>query len=165
MLSRGQYVGGLYDIGFDKPETHVIRKGNTLYYAFFAPHFAGPVTLRGLPPVSTASSTTFTTSRWEVSRDRKEELKVQFEKSLSWRQAAWSDSRGDPTQQSNVPELSEARTEETGRTLQDVSPRGKIGAPMPKVTVQIDPSVCILAANCVEIEPSCFRSARNPMSN
>jgi ferredoxin len=28
---------------------------------------------------------------------------------------------------------------------------------MPKVTVQIDPSVCILAANCVGIEPKLFQ--------
>ncbi len=33
-LSRGQYLN-LYDIGFDYPETHVIKKGNTFYYAFY----------------------------------------------------------------------------------------------------------------------------------
>ena len=48
MLSRGQYLGGLYDIGFDRPETHVIRKGNEMYFAFFANHWSGPVELRGL---------------------------------------------------------------------------------------------------------------------
>jgi len=48
MLSRGQYIGQLYDIGFDLPETHVIRKDQTLYYAFFAKHWKGPVELRGL---------------------------------------------------------------------------------------------------------------------
>jgi alpha-galactosidase len=48
MLSRGQYVGDLYDIGFDLPETHVIRKGGEMYYAFFAPHWKGPIELRGL---------------------------------------------------------------------------------------------------------------------
>ena len=42
MLSRGQYLGQLYDIGFDVPETHVIRKGQTLYYAFFANQWKGP---------------------------------------------------------------------------------------------------------------------------
>jgi alpha-galactosidase len=41
-------VGTLYDIGFDRPETHVVRKGGSLYYAFYAPRFRGPVTLRGL---------------------------------------------------------------------------------------------------------------------
>jgi alpha-galactosidase len=48
MLSRGQYLGQLYDIGFDVPETHVIRKDQTLYYAFFAKHWKGSVKLRGL---------------------------------------------------------------------------------------------------------------------
>jgi len=48
MLSQGQYLGQLYDIGFDLPETHVIRKNQTLYYAFYAEHWKGPVELRGL---------------------------------------------------------------------------------------------------------------------
>lgn len=48
MLSRGQYLGALYDIGFDKPEAHVIRKEDRLYYAFYAPEWDGPVELRGL---------------------------------------------------------------------------------------------------------------------
>jgi alpha-galactosidase len=48
MLSRGEYLGNLYDIGFDRPEAHVIRKGNSLYYAFFAPQHDGKIELRGL---------------------------------------------------------------------------------------------------------------------
>jgi alpha-galactosidase len=48
MLSQGQYVGGLYDIGFDVPEAHVIRKDQTMYYAFYAKHWKGPIELRGL---------------------------------------------------------------------------------------------------------------------
>src|SRR6202030_3203868 len=48
MLSKGQYLGQLYDIGFDVPETHVIRKDKTMYYAFFAKQWKGPVQLRGL---------------------------------------------------------------------------------------------------------------------
>jgi alpha-galactosidase len=47
-LSRGEYLGGLYDIGFDRPEAHAIRKGDTFYYAFFAPRFTGALELRGL---------------------------------------------------------------------------------------------------------------------
>ena len=47
-LSKGEYLGQLYDIGFDKPETHVIRKGQTMYYAFFARQWQGVVELRGL---------------------------------------------------------------------------------------------------------------------
>jgi alpha-galactosidase len=48
MLSHGEYVGDLYDIGFDLPEAHVIRKGPEMYYAFFARHWSGPIELRGL---------------------------------------------------------------------------------------------------------------------
>jgi alpha-galactosidase len=48
MLSKGQYLGQLYDIGFDAPETHAIRKGQTMYYSFFAKQWKGAVELRGL---------------------------------------------------------------------------------------------------------------------
>jgi len=48
MLSREKYIGGLYDIGFDVPETHVIQKGDTLHYAFYNPEWKGSITLRGL---------------------------------------------------------------------------------------------------------------------
>jgi len=48
MLSRGEYLGDLYDIGFDRPETHAIRKGGEMYYAFFARHWSGSIELRGL---------------------------------------------------------------------------------------------------------------------
>jgi alpha-galactosidase len=37
MLSRGEYLGDLYDIGFDLPEAHAIRKEQEIYYAFFRP--------------------------------------------------------------------------------------------------------------------------------
>ncbi len=48
LLSAGEYQGGLYDIGFDKPEAHCIKKDDALYYAFFAPEWKGKVSLRGL---------------------------------------------------------------------------------------------------------------------
>lgn len=48
MLSQGQYLGQLYDIGFDLPETHVIRRDQSMYYAFYAKQWKGPVDLRGL---------------------------------------------------------------------------------------------------------------------
>lgn len=48
MLPKGQYLGELYDIGFDKPEAHVVAKDGRLYYAFYAPKWDGPVELRGL---------------------------------------------------------------------------------------------------------------------
>ncbi len=47
-LSQGTYLGGLYDIGFDRPEAHAIAKDGRLYYAFYAPRFKGEVELRGL---------------------------------------------------------------------------------------------------------------------
>jgi len=48
MLSRGQYLGELYDIGFDRPEAHAIRKSANMYYAFYAPEWRGKIELRGL---------------------------------------------------------------------------------------------------------------------
>lgn len=48
MLPKGQYRGELYDIGFDKPETHAVEKDGRLYYAFYAKEWSGQVELRGL---------------------------------------------------------------------------------------------------------------------
>ncbi|SMD27110.1 glycoside hydrolase family 36 protein [Kibdelosporangium aridum] len=48
MLSTGEYRGELYDIGFDKPEAHVVAKDKTLHYAFYADRWHGKVELRGL---------------------------------------------------------------------------------------------------------------------
>jgi alpha-galactosidase len=47
-LPEGRYMGGLYDIGFDKPEAHAIAKDGRYYYAFYADRWDGPVELRGL---------------------------------------------------------------------------------------------------------------------
>ncbi|MFC6018130.1 glycoside hydrolase family 36 protein [Plantactinospora solaniradicis] len=48
MLPTGEYRGELYDIGFDKPEAHVVTKDGTLHYAFYADQWDGSVELRGL---------------------------------------------------------------------------------------------------------------------
>ncbi|MFH1068113.1 MAG: alpha-galactosidase [Candidatus Glassbacteria bacterium] len=50
-LSRGEYLN-LYDIAFDRPEGHVVRKDGRLYYAFFAERWprTRPLELRGLDP-------------------------------------------------------------------------------------------------------------------
>ena len=48
-LSQGSYRGELYDIAFDKPETHVVEKDGVLHYAFYAGEWKGLVALRGLP--------------------------------------------------------------------------------------------------------------------
>lgn len=47
MLSKGEYLN-LYDVVFDKPETHVIKKGENFYYAFYAEKWNGKIELRGL---------------------------------------------------------------------------------------------------------------------
>lgn len=48
MLPKGEYLGALYDIGFDKPEAHAISKDGAMYYTFYADQFSGKVQLRGL---------------------------------------------------------------------------------------------------------------------
>ncbi|WP_224994368.1 glycoside hydrolase family 36 protein [Cesiribacter sp. SM1] len=48
MLSKESYLGGLYDIGWELPETHVIQKGDTLHYAFYNQDWEGTVRLKGL---------------------------------------------------------------------------------------------------------------------
>lgn len=48
MLSTGNYLGGLYDIGYDYPEAYAIAKGDTLYYSFYNPDYKGTIDLRGL---------------------------------------------------------------------------------------------------------------------
>ena len=50
MLPQGAYRGDLYDIGFDKPEAHVVERSGRTYYAFYAPRWDGAVELRGLGP-------------------------------------------------------------------------------------------------------------------
>jgi alpha-galactosidase len=82
MLSKGQYIGGLYDIGFDKPETHVVRKGSAMYYAFYAPHWTGAVTLRGLPPGKYKVVDYVHDKPLGTVQGPKGELKVEFENSL-----------------------------------------------------------------------------------
>lgn len=48
MLPFGEYRGDLYDLGFDRPETHVVAKSERFYFAFFSPQHRGPIELRGL---------------------------------------------------------------------------------------------------------------------
>jgi alpha-galactosidase len=48
MLPKGEYLGRLYDVGFDRPEAHCIKKDDTMYYAFYADEWDGKVELRGL---------------------------------------------------------------------------------------------------------------------
>ncbi|MEC3966203.1 glycoside hydrolase family 36 protein [Flagellimonas halotolerans] len=48
MLSKGTYLGGIYDIGYDRPEGHLIQKDGIHYYAFYADTWNGPISLKGL---------------------------------------------------------------------------------------------------------------------
>ncbi|MCH8494809.1 MAG: alpha-galactosidase [Balneolales bacterium] len=58
-LAEGEYIGELYDIGFDRPETHVIKKNEHLFFAFYSDQdqgrfhdeystYVGSVEFRGL---------------------------------------------------------------------------------------------------------------------
>ena len=53
MLSKAEYLGHLYNIGFDKPEAYAIQKGDTLFYAFYEDDWNGMISLRGLMPNET----------------------------------------------------------------------------------------------------------------
>ncbi|MEW5871513.1 MAG: glycoside hydrolase family 36 protein [Chloroflexota bacterium] len=48
-LAEGEYLN-LYDLAYDQPEAHAIRKNGRIYYAFFASAFRGALDLRGLEP-------------------------------------------------------------------------------------------------------------------
>lgn len=59
MLSKEPYLGNLYDIGYDKPETHVIKKEGELYYAFYNSDWDGDITLKGLEEGTTYTVTDY----------------------------------------------------------------------------------------------------------
>jgi alpha-galactosidase len=82
MLSKGQYLGTLYDIGYDKPETHVIQKGDAMFYAFYGNDWNGKITLKGLKEGKyTVTDYENNTDLGEVSSS-KPEIKVSFKKHL-----------------------------------------------------------------------------------
>lgn len=47
-IAEGRLLGGLYDVGFDRPETYVISKGKVFYYSLFEEEYDGEFTFRGL---------------------------------------------------------------------------------------------------------------------
>ncbi len=81
-LVDGEYQGTLYDIGFDVPETHVIAKGRTMYYAFYATQFRGKVELRGLRPGRYRVRDYVNDRDLGEVRSPAAQLAVQFERSL-----------------------------------------------------------------------------------
>ena len=82
-LAKGQYIGALYDLGYDRPEAHVIQKGDTLFYAFYADDFNGTIELRGLPAKKTLTVYDYENAKnlGTVSSERPF-LKAQFKKHL-----------------------------------------------------------------------------------
>jgi len=79
MLPKGEYLGGLYDIGFDKPEGHAIRAGGRMHYAFYADSWSGPVTLRGLPDGEHRLTDSFTGASLGTVRGPAATLPARFE--------------------------------------------------------------------------------------
>ncbi len=78
-LSEGQYLN-LYDIAYYKPETHVIRRGSSFYYFFFAKgHFSGDVQLRGLTASMYKASNLYTGKFISMVPARTPTLKVTFD--------------------------------------------------------------------------------------
>lgn len=80
MLSTGEYRGELYDIGFDKPEAHVVEKGAALHYAFYAGHWDGTVELRGLGPGRYRLTDPFTGTSLGTADARHNKLRLTFDR-------------------------------------------------------------------------------------
>ncbi|MBC6462541.1 glycoside hydrolase family 36 protein [Actinomadura sp. HBU206391] len=80
MLPTGEYRGELYDIGFDKPEAHVVEKGATLHYAFYADQWNGTVELRGLGRGRYRLTDPFTGASLGTVDARHNTVKLAFEK-------------------------------------------------------------------------------------
>jgi alpha-galactosidase len=69
-------------IGFDVPETHVIRKGQTMYYAFFAKQWKGAVELRGLEDRNYSVVDYVTGKKYGMVSAHSARLAVEFDGSL-----------------------------------------------------------------------------------
>jgi alpha-galactosidase len=82
MLSTGEYRGELYDIGFDKPETHAIAKNGTMYYSFYAPGWNGAVELRGLGKGKYRVRDIFNNADLDVIDARNNRVNAKFERFL-----------------------------------------------------------------------------------
>ncbi len=81
-LPKGNYLGELYDIGYDRPEAHVIEKNGDYFYAFYADEFSGVIQLRGLPE-GRYQVTDYENSKPPAELDAvKREITVSFKKHL-----------------------------------------------------------------------------------
>ncbi|MEO9477714.1 MAG: glycoside hydrolase family 36 protein [Cyclobacteriaceae bacterium] len=79
MISKAQYLGDLYDIGYDKPETHLIQKGDTLFYAFYDESWEGQIELRGLSEAKYAVHDYFNDKSLGEVESTKSTIEVKFE--------------------------------------------------------------------------------------
>jgi alpha-galactosidase len=82
MLAKGNYLGNLYDIGYDKPETHVIQKGDTLFYAFYGKEWDGKISLRGLKEGKYTVTDYENNTNFEGISSSNPEIKATFKKHL-----------------------------------------------------------------------------------
>jgi alpha-galactosidase len=82
MISTGEYLGDLYDIGYDKPETHAIQKGDTLFYAFYADNWNGIVKLKGLTKKEYRIFDYYNNKDYGTITSGKPELQVTFDRFL-----------------------------------------------------------------------------------
>ena len=82
MLPKGDYLGGLYDIGFDRPEAHVVARDGQLHYAFFAERWSGPVDLRGLDDRRYRLTDAFTGRELGIATPAAGRIDVAFERFL-----------------------------------------------------------------------------------
>jgi alpha-galactosidase len=82
MLPKGEYLGSLYDVGFDRPEAHAVKKDDKLYYAFYADEWDGNVELRGLANQSYKLHDYVNDKDYGTISGPKHQMSVQFTKSL-----------------------------------------------------------------------------------
>jgi len=79
-MSKGEYLN-LYDIGFDRPETHLIKRNDTYYYSFFTDgRFQGEVQLRGLSRGRYSASDLFRGRRFSFVRSDSPFLTLEFDR-------------------------------------------------------------------------------------
>lgn len=82
MLSKGQYRGELYDIGFDKPEGHAVAADGKMHYAFYAKTWDGPIELRGLGDGQYRLSNSFTGAPLGTASAADNRIHAKFERFL-----------------------------------------------------------------------------------
>jgi alpha-galactosidase len=81
-LPEKNYRGDLYDIGFDRPEAHVVEHEGALYYAFYADRWQGPIELRGLGAGRYEVTDYYNARRLGEASRSEPRLPVQFERFL-----------------------------------------------------------------------------------